>query len=144
MRVAGIDFPDDLAYDRNNGWARREADLAVHGMTELGQRIADSIGFVGLPSVGEPVARGQTLASFESSKWIGRITSLVSGNVMAANSELERNPGLIHQDPYGAGWIAVVQMADPSELDESLSSGSPEFLLYVEESAAQLSSAGDD
>ncbi len=144
MQVAGIDFPVDLAYDLNNGWARREGNIAVHGMTELGQRIADRIVFVGLPVDGEPVARGQTLASFESSKWIGRVTSMVSGRVVAANRALERNPGLIHQAPYGEGWIARVEMSDPAELDESLSADSPEFLLYVEEAAAQLSSVDDD
>jgi glycine cleavage system H protein len=136
MKLHGMDFPDDLAYDHYHGWMRVEGNVAVHGVTDLGQRIADKIAFVGLPSEQQEVSRGQTLASFESAKWVDRVLALVSGRVLACNQALEKNPGLVNLSPYGEGWIARVEMSDPSELNELMRTGSPEFTAYIEEASA--------
>jgi glycine cleavage system H protein len=143
MRIGSMEFPDELAYDRFHGWIRVEGNVAVHGMTDLGQRIAEQTTFVGLPSEGQDVYKTQTLASVESSKWVGRLRALVSGRVVDRNLALVARPALVNESPYAQGWVAKVEMSDTSELNDLMHTDSPEFAAYVEEAYASYGDLAD-
>jgi len=135
MNIAGFEFPDDLYYDNQHGWARVEGDVVVQGMTEFGQKIAQEIVFVEIPRVGREVQQGQTLMSLESGKWVGRVPAMVSGKVVEVNKELEWEPNLINESPYDQGWLVKIEMTDPSELDNLMRADSAEFKAFIEEEA---------
>jgi glycine cleavage system H protein len=135
MNIAGFEFPDDLYYDKQHGWARVEGDVVVQGMTDFGQKIAQEIVFVEAPRVGREVQQGQTFMSLESGKWVGRIPAMVSGKIAEVNEELEWEPNLINESPFDEGWLVKIEMADPAELDNLMRADSPEFQAFIEEEA---------
>ena len=137
MIIAGIEFPEDLYYDRQHNWARLEGDLVVQGMTEFGQQIAQEIVFVEMPRAGREVEQGETFMSMESGKWVGRIPAAVTGKILEANEELEWEPMLVNESPYDEGWLVRIEMADPSGLDILLKADSPEFKAFIEEEAEE-------
>ncbi len=133
MNIAGFEFPDDLYYDKQHGWARVEGNVVVQGMTDFGQKIAQEIVFVEIPRVGREVQQGQTLMSLESGKWVGRIPAMVSGKVVEVNEELEWEPNLINESPFDEGWLVKIEMTDPAELENLMRADSPEFKAFIEE-----------
>jgi glycine cleavage system H protein len=135
MNIAGIEFPEDLYYDRQHDWARVEGDVVVQGLTEFGQQIAQEIVFVEMPRAGRAVEQGETFMSMESGKWVGRIPAVVSGEILEANEELEWEPQLVNESPYAEGWLVKVAMTDPSELDNLMRADSAEFKALIEEEA---------
>lgn len=137
MQIAGIEFPDDLYYDKQHNWARVEGNTVVQGLTEFGQRIAKEIVYVEIPPVGKAVTQGQTFMSMESGKWVGRIPALVSGKIVAVNEELEFEPTLINQSPFDQGWLVKIEMSNPAELNNLFRVDSPEFRAFIEGEAAK-------
>ncbi|HIE37524.1 MAG TPA: glycine cleavage system protein H [Anaerolineales bacterium] len=135
MNIAGIEFPDDLYYDRQHGWARVEGSVVVQGMTDFGQKIAQEIVFVEAPRVGREVQQGQTFMSMESGKWVGRVPAMVSGKIAEVNEELEWEPNLINESPFDEGWLVKIEMTDPAELGNLMRADSPEFKAFIEEEA---------
>jgi glycine cleavage system H protein len=133
MNIAGIEFPEDLCYDRQHDWARVEGNVVVQGMTEFGQQIAQEIVFVEMPRVGRTVEQDETFMSMESGKWVGRIPATVSGKVLEANEELEWEPQFVNESPYDEGWLVKIEMTDPSELDNLMRVDSPEFKAFIED-----------
>jgi glycine cleavage system H protein len=122
-----FEFPDDLYYDQEHAWARVEGDVVTIGMTQFGQDLAGEIVYVEVPRVGRTVTKGEAFMSMESGKWVGRIKSPVSGEIVEANEEIEWESTLVNQDPYGAGWLAKIQISDPSELDSLLHANSAAY-----------------
>lgn len=118
-RVDSFELKEELYYwSRGLSWARVEAPNRVRiGLSDVGARAAGEIVFVRLRPVGTVVRQGQPTAVIESAKWVGPVESPVSGKIVEVNGELRKNPKLIMGDPYGAGWIAVIE---PSNLDEDL------------------------
>ena len=137
MNIAGIEFPEDLYYDRQHNWARVEGDVIVQGMTEFGQQIAQEIVFVEMPRVGRAVEQDETFMSMESGKWVGRIPALVSGKILEANEELEWEPTLINESPYDEGWLVKIGMENSSELKNLMKADSPEFKAFIEDQAEE-------
>jgi glycine cleavage system H protein len=137
MNIAGIEFPEDLYYDRQHNWARVEDDGVVQGLTDFGQQIAQEIVFVEMPRAGRAVEQGETFMSMESGKWVGRIPAMVTGEIVEANEELEWEPQLVNESPYDEGWLVKVTMPDPSELDNLMKADSPEFKAFIEEQAEE-------
>ncbi len=133
MNIAGIEFPEDLYYDRQHNWARVEGDVVVQGMTDFGQQIAQEIVFVEMPRVGRTVEQEETFMSMESGKWVGRIPAMVSGKILEANEELEWDPQFVNESPYDEGWLVKIEMSDPSELDNLMKADSPELKAFIEE-----------
>ncbi|HDD53066.1 MAG: glycine cleavage system protein GcvH [Aquificota bacterium] len=113
-----MEFPEDLLYTREHTWARQEEDgLVVIGVTEFVQRELGEISYVELPREGEKVSQMEVIGSVESLRGVTEIYSPLSGTVMEVNELLLDDPTVINDDPYGEGWIAVVELEDPSELD---------------------------
>jgi glycine cleavage system H protein len=88
-------------------------------MNDMCQKTAGDIVYVDLPMEDDEVSQGETCGKIQSSKWIGKLISPVSGEIVAVNEELDSDSSLVNKDPYGEGWIMLVK---PSKLDEELGS----------------------
>lgn len=113
-------YPEDLRYNKEHEWVRRENGRARIGISHYAQDELGDVVFVDLPQVGSTFQAGEAFAAVESVKAVSDIYAPVSGRVVEVNEELLDKPELINQEPYGAGWIAVIEMDDPSELDNLL------------------------
>ena len=109
-----VNAPPDLHYlIEHQVWARLHEDgTASVGITALGIRLSGEIYMARPKGVGVAVVQGGTLAVVELAKSIVAVKSAVSGTVIAVNAELADRPQLVHQDPYGRGWLARVRLAD--------------------------------
>lgn len=112
-----MNVPDDLKFAETHEWIRVNGDMGTVGITDHAQAELTDIVFAEPPSVGAKVSAKDPLAVVESVKAASDIYAPVSGEIVEANYALSDNPSLINTDPYGAGWIFKIRMADPSELD---------------------------
>jgi glycine cleavage system H protein len=111
--VLGCNIPEDLYYlVEKHVWARREDELVVVGLTDVAQNLAKGIISVTTKRVGRTLAKGKSVGTVESSKWVGPVPAPVGGEIVAVNEQLERDPGLLNRDPYGEGWIAKLRAED--------------------------------
>jgi glycine cleavage system H protein len=108
--VANCNIPDDLWYlVEKHVWARQEDGLVVVGLTDVAQNLAKNIISVTPKAVGRRIAQGRSVATVESSKWVGPVPSPVEGELAEVNEALASDPGMLNREPYGAGWIAKVR-----------------------------------
>jgi len=110
--VKGYDMPDELYYHEEHSWARVEGNRVTVGMDDLFQKEAGDIVFVDLPEEEDEVEQGEVCGKIQSRKWIGKLCAPVSGEIVEINEELEDDTSLINQDPYGKGWILVIEATD--------------------------------
>jgi glycine cleavage system H protein len=113
-------YPDDLKYTREHEWARGGGGRVTVGITDYAQEALGDIVYVDVPPVGTAVTGGETFGEVESTKSVSDLYSPVSGTIVERNDELDKSPELINSDPYGQGWLVVVEVTDPGELDELL------------------------
>ena len=112
--------PTDLRYTNDHEWVRLDGDAATIGITAYAAEQLGDIVFVELPDVGRTVTQAAAFGVVESVKAVSDLFAPVSGEVAEANGELGANPELVNSDPYGAGWMIRVTLADPSQLDALL------------------------
>jgi glycine cleavage system H protein len=110
--IKGYDMPDELYYHEEHSWARVEGSRVTVGMDDMFQKEAGDIVFVDLPDEGDEVAQGEVCGKIQSRKWIGKLCAPVSGEIVETNEELEDDTSLINHDPYGEGWILVIEATD--------------------------------
>ena len=113
-------YPTDLRYTKKHEWARQEGNRVRVAITHYAQQELGDVVFVDLPQEGSILQAGEAFAVVESVKAVSDIFAPVGGRVVEVNHDLADHPELINQDPYGAGWIAVLEMENPAELDELL------------------------
>jgi len=131
--AAAESYPDDLKYNRDHDWARVEGDEAVLGITWFA---ADSLGELvhyEAPEPGTTVAKDASYGEVESVKAVSDVFCPLSGEVVEVNAALETKPELVNQDCYGAGWMIVVTIANPKELDALMDVKAYEAFLASEE-----------
>jgi glycine cleavage system H protein len=110
VEVEGYVFPEDLYHTDRHLWVRKEADGTLTiGFNDLAQKLIGKIMFIRLPKVGAPLTPGKDFGTVESMKWVERLKSPVTGIVKDVNAQLRTKPALVHQDPYGAGWLMKIQ-----------------------------------
>lgn len=131
MEIGDYQFPDDLYYDKKHNWARIDGNQATIGMTDFAQGIAGEILFAETPRTGRAIEAGKPFMSIESGKWVGRVEAIVSGKIIEANEEIEFDSTIINKSPYDEGWIATVELSDPSELDGLFRAGDEEFQALI-------------
>jgi glycine cleavage system H protein len=111
-----MNFPEDLRYSADHEWARGEDGKIRIGITDYAQDALGDVVFVELPEVGRTVAAGDSFAEVESTKSVSDIYAPLAGTVVEVNSDLAENPERINEDPYGEGWICVIEASDPDGL----------------------------
>jgi glycine cleavage system H protein len=112
-----MDVPDDLRYSTEHEWVSVDGTRARVGITDYAQDALGDVVYVDLPDVGLNVVAGSSCAEVESTKSVSEIYTPVSGVVVEANQALVDAPERINQEPYGSGWIFVVELADSAEID---------------------------
>ena len=101
-----------LLYTKDHEWAKIEGDVAIIGITDHAQNQLGELTFVELPDVGKEIKQKGELAVVESSKAASDVYSPVAGKVIEANTKLEKNPEIVNDDCYVAGWICKIQITD--------------------------------
>lgn len=120
-RVPMSNVPEGLRYTKDHEWLKVEGKRGRMGITDHAQRELTDVVYVELPKKGTRVAQGKVLATVESVKTASEIYSPVDGTVVEVNGELEDHPELANQDPYGKGWIADVELAQPRQAEALMS-----------------------
>ena len=130
--VNGCNIPEDLYYwPEKHVWALPGDDGVVTvGVTDIAQFLAPSI-ISALPKpAGRPAKKGRSLGTIESGKWVGPVTSPITGEIVESNPALSSNPGIINTDPYGEGWSIKINPADWDGESADLVSGEEGIAAY--------------
>lgn len=109
--------PTNLRYHQEHEWIRVEGQQATLGISNFAQDALGDIVFIELPKAGTPVTAGQQIGEVESTKTTSSIYSPVSGKIVKINGDLKDHPEMMNTDPYGKGWLAVIELSDPSQVD---------------------------
>ncbi len=118
--MSGDQVPDDLLYTSDHEWLRRDdasPDEATIGITDFAQDQLGDVVYLDLPGAGTEVAGGDRFGEVESVKTVSDLYAPITGEVIATNGELEDQPELVNDSPYGEGWLIRVRIADESQLD---------------------------
>ena len=115
-----MQIPDDLRYSTDHEWIRVEGGNVRIGITDYAQDALGDVVFVDLPEVGDSVDAAASISEVESTKSVSDIYAPVAGTVTEVNADLADAPERLNEDPYGEGWICVIEVADAAELDKLL------------------------
>jgi glycine cleavage system H protein len=110
------DVPDNLSYTPEHEWVRVTGSTVRVGVTDFAQEALGDVVFVSLPEVGASFEQGAAFGEIESTKSVSDLFAPVSGKVVSRNDTLDGRPELINSDPYGAGWIVEIEVADDAQL----------------------------
>jgi len=122
-------IPSDLRYHQEHEWVRLNGKQATIGISHFAQDALGDIVFLDLPKVGTVVKAGEQLGEVESTKTTSNIYSPVSGTVANINADLKDHPEVVNSDPYGKGWIAVIELMTPTEVDQLMTAAQYESFL---------------
>ncbi len=114
-------YPDEYHYTKDHEWIKVENDEAVVGITDFAQKQLGDVVYVELPQVGAVFESHQSLGVIESVKAVSDIYSPISGEVVAANEELDGSPEMVNEDPHGKGWIVRLKLRDEAEIEKLMS-----------------------
>lgn len=123
--------PENLKYHKEHTWARVSGKKATIGITNYAQDALGDIVYIDLPEVDASVDANSEIGEIESTKTTSSIISPLSGRVIEVNEELSESPEIINEEPYGKGWIAILEIDDISETDDLMDAS--EYEKYVEE-----------
>jgi glycine cleavage system H protein len=115
-----MSVPDDLRYTMDHEWVRREGDRFTIGITAFAQEALGDIVFVARPTI-EDVVAGDVCGEIESTKSVSELYAPISGKVVLANEQAAEHPEVVNADPYGDGWIAVIESEDVGAFEALLS-----------------------
>ena len=120
------DIPGDLHYTEEHEYLKATDDDGVYavGVTDYAQGELGDVVFVELPDVGSQFGKMDVFGTIEAVKAVSDLYCPLDGEVVAVNEELDDDPSLVNADPYGAGWMIKLKLADPSEVSSLLSSDS--------------------
>ena len=110
-----MNIPAELKYTKDHEWVKLEGDIATIGITEFAQSELGDIVYVEVETVGETMAQEEVFGSVEAVKTVSDLFLPMSGEIIEFNEALEANPELVNNDPYGAGWMVKVRVADAAE-----------------------------
>jgi len=112
--------PQDVRYHKEHTWVRVSGKKGTIGITDYAQDALGDIVYIDLPEVDSSVEASTEITEIESTKSTSSVISPVSGRVIEINEELSETPEIINEDPYGKGWIAVIELDNPGEIDDLL------------------------
>jgi glycine cleavage system H protein len=119
---AQVEYPEDLRYTNDHEWVRVEGSLAKVGITDYAQDALGDVVYVDLPEVGAAVTANRPLGEVESTKSVSDVISPIGGTVVQKNPMIEDRPELVNEQPYGDGWLVVIEPTDPGAIDGLLDS----------------------
>ncbi len=125
-------YPADLKYTKEHEWIRVEGDTGRIGISHHAQQALGDVVFVELPKVGRQVKAMESIGVVESVKAVSDLYCPVSAEVVEVNTELESHPELVNKDCYGTGWMVVVKLANPKELDGLMDAAAYQAYLAAE------------
>ena len=118
VKVNDYEVPENLYYHKEYLWAKVEEDGKVKiGLIDYAQKQINDVIYVELPSVGDSITKNEPFGILESVKAVSDLIAPVSGTIESVNEELDSKPELLNEDPYGEGWIIIVE---PTNLEEDL------------------------
>jgi len=112
-----MDFPEELKYSKEHLWVRVEGDRAIIGITDYAQVELGNVTSVELPEPGDELEQDDSFGSIEARKTVAELYAPLSGTVLEVNSELSNAPEFVNDDPYDGGWLVVIEVTDPEELN---------------------------
>ncbi len=124
--------PEELRYHKSHCWVKVSGKRATIGITDHAQESLGDIVYVDLPEIDSEIEANSELGEIESTKATSPLISPVSGVIVEVNEDLADSPEIINEDAYGKGWIAVIEMDDPSEAEELMDMKEYEALLEEE------------
>lgn len=124
-------YPDDIRYHKEHTWVRVSGSKGTIGITDHAQDSLGDIVYIDLPEVDSLVEANTEISEIESTKATSAVISPVSGKILEVNENLSESPEIINEEPYGKGWIAVIEIESASELDDLMDAS--EYSKYVEE-----------
>lgn len=128
--MAKLNHPANLKYSKTDEWVRVEGDEATIGITDYAQDQLGDIVYIELPWDGtQSVSAEAKFGDIESVKATSELVSPVSGSITKVNENLKDTPELINDSPYEQGWMFVVKLSDPAELDHLMNAS--DYLTYL-------------
>ena len=124
--------PEDLHYSKDHEWVRVEGDQAIIGITDYAQNSLGDVVYVELPKAGDEFAANEPFGSVESVKAVSEVFTPIAGAVVQINESLADEPESVNSDPYGAGWMIRLKMANPGEVDSLLTAAEYEDFTKAE------------
>ena len=112
--------PEDLKYTNTHEWVRVEENLGTVGITDHAQSELGDVVYVELPQQGATLQRDDVFGTIESIKTVSDLVAPVSGEVVEVNDDLADTPERVNDSPYGTGWMIIIKLEDPSEIDDLL------------------------
>ena len=110
-------IPDDLRYHKEHEWVRVNGSQATVGISHFAQDALGDVVFIELPKIGASLEANQEMGEVESTKATSNVYSPVSGTIIEVNESLQDHPEYLNSDPYGKGWIAVIDLANPTQVE---------------------------
>jgi glycine cleavage system H protein len=111
-------YPDELKYHREHDWARVDGDTVTVGITWYAQDALGEIVHFEAPTSGDSLVKDESYGEVESVKAVSDLIAPLSGEVVEVNAKVVEEPETINEDPYGAGWLVKIRLAEESELDD--------------------------
>jgi glycine cleavage system H protein len=124
-----MNVPSELKYTKEHEWIRLEGEIAYVGITDYAQSELGEIVFVEVETVGETLNEGEVFGTVEAVKTVSDLYLPVDGEILEFNEELESNPELVNDDPYGKGWMVKVGVSDVTQLDTLITAVEYEALI---------------
>ena len=122
-------IPQDLRYHQEHEWVRVSGTQATVGISHFAQDALGDIVFIDMPKIGAVVKAGQQIGEVESTKTTSTIYTPVSGTVAKINADLKDHPEVVNSDPYGKGWMVVIDLSSASEVDKLMTAAQYEVFL---------------
>lgn len=122
-------IPTDLRYHQEHEWARVNGTQATVGISHFAQDALGDIVFIDLPKTGSSVKAGQQIGEVESTKTTSTIYTPVSGTILKVNADLKDHPEVVNSDPYGKGWMVVIELSNAGEIDKLMTAAQYEAFL---------------
>ena len=122
-------IPENLRYHKEHEWVRLDGQKVTLGISDFAQDALGDVVFVDLPKVDADLTVNQEIGEVESTKATSSLYSPVSGKILQVNAELQDHPEYLNQDPYGKGWIAVIELANLADVEALMTASQYEEFL---------------
>ena len=124
-----MNIPANLKYTKDHEWVSIEGDIATVGITHFAQKELGDIVYVEVETLDQTLDKDEVFGTVEAVKTVSDLFLPLSGEIIAFNDDLESAPETVNSDPYGAGWMIKVKIANPAEIEELLSDASYKELI---------------